>query len=84
MFKRRNSNIDLAKKALKAYRKIPIKFLDISLEQALEIAYSQNIYAYDAYLLQCARQTNAPLLTLDKHLMNIAQRIGIKQLEIDE
>ncbi|VAW14008.1 FIG01041230: hypothetical protein, partial [hydrothermal vent metagenome] len=55
MFKRQKSSIKLAKKALKEYKKIPIKFIDVSLEKTLEISHAQNIYAYDAYLIQCAQ-----------------------------
>ena len=83
MFKRRSSNIGLAKQALTAYREIPIKFMDVPLEKTLEISHAQNIYAYDAYLIQCAQQTSTSLLTLDKELKAIAEKMGVNILEID-
>ena len=84
MFKRRSSNIDLAKQALTAYREIPIKFIDVPLEKTLEISHAQNIYAYDAYLIQCAQQTSTSLLTLDGGLKVIAEKMGVNILEIEQ
>ena len=83
MFKRQKTNIEIAKLALKAYQEIPVKFIDVPLEQALELSYSQKIYAYDAYLIQCAQQTSTPLLTLDKELKSVAKNIGIQVLEVE-
>ena len=84
MFKRHKTNIELAKLALKAYQEIPVKFIDVPLRQALELSCSQKIYAYDAYLIQCAQQTSSPLLTLDKRLKSVAKNIGIQVLEVEQ
>jgi len=81
MFKRKKIDLKLAKLALKAYQEIPIKFISVPLEQALELSYSQKIYTYDAYLIQCAQQTSTSLLTLDKGLKTVAKNIGIQVLE---
>ena len=81
MFKRQSANIELAKQALTAYREIPIKFVDVPLEKTLEISHAQNIYAYDAYLIQCAQQTSTSLLTLDSGLKAIAENMGVNILE---
>ncbi len=82
MFKRQKSSIKLAKKALKEYKKIPIKFIDVSLEKTLEVSHAQSIYAYDAYLIQCAQQTSTSLLTLDNQLKITAEKMGINILEL--
>ncbi len=82
MFKRRRLSIELATRALASYREIPIKFIEVPLEAALEISHAQEIYAYDAYLIQCAQQTGTPLLTLDGGLKAVAQRMGISVLEV--
>ena len=82
MFKRRSLSLELAKQALAAYREIPIKFIDVLLAQALDLSHALNIYAYDAYLLQCAQQTNTSLLTLDHGLTAMAEKMGIHVLEI--
>ncbi len=84
MFKSTKLSIKLAKQALAAYREIPIKFIDVPLEKTLEISHAQNIYAYDAYLVQCAQQTSTPLLTLDNGLKFVAKQIGIHVLEIEQ
>ncbi|MEE9336927.1 MAG: type II toxin-antitoxin system VapC family toxin [Methylococcaceae bacterium] len=82
MFKRQKIDVEVAKLALKAYQEIPVKFIEVPLEQALELSYSQKIYAYDAYLIQCAQQTSTSLLTLDKGLKTVAKNIGIQVLEV--
>jgi predicted nucleic acid-binding protein len=48
--------------------------------KAFEISQAQNIYAYDAYLIQCAQQTNTSLLTLDKGLNAVAEKMGVPLL----
>ena len=82
MFKRRKLSIELVTHALTVYREIPIKFIDVPLEQALEISHAKNIYAYDAYLVQCAQQTSTSLLTLDNGLKVTAGKMGIRLLEV--
>jgi len=82
MFKRGSSTIELARLALAVYQEIPIKFIDVSLEHTVEISKALNIYAYDAYLIQCAQQTSTPLLTLDQGLKAAAEKMGIHILEV--
>jgi predicted nucleic acid-binding protein len=82
MFKRKSLNLEMAKLALAAYREIPIKFIDVPLEQTLEISNALNIYAYDAYLIQCAQLSSTSLLTLDKGLKVAAKEMGIHILEL--
>ena len=84
MFKRKRLSIEKAKQALTAYRNIPIKFIDVPLEQTLEISNALNIYAYDAYLIQCAQQTSTSLLTLDNRLKVAAKEMGIHILELKQ
>jgi len=83
MFKRSVSTIEQARLALAVYREIPIKFIDVSLEHTVEISQVLHIYAYDAYLIQCAQQTSTPLLTLDKGLKVAAEKMGIHILEVN-
>ncbi len=84
MFKRKQLDIAKARQALAAYREIPIKFIDVPLEQTLEISNALNIYAYDVYLIQCAQQTSTPLLTLDNGLRLVAKEKGIQILELKQ
>ena len=83
MFKRQKLSLELAQQALAIYRDIPIKYIDVPLETTLDISESQNMYAYDAYLIQCAQQTSTPLLTLDKGLKTVAEKIGVPLLEVE-
>ena len=80
MFKKGTLNIAAAKLALDAYEEISIRFVDIS----LELSSALGIYAYDAYLLQCAREMSTPLLTLDKSLQHHARTLGVELLELDD
>ena len=82
MFKKQQTTIELAKKALAIYQAIPVKFFEYPLEQALELSVRLRIYAYDAYLIQCAMETNSPLLTLDRRLRVAAEKTGVQTLEI--
>ncbi len=84
MFKRKRLGIEQSQKALIAYREIPIKYIDVPLEQTLEISNALNIYAYDAYLIQCAQQTSTSLLTLDSGLKIAAKKMGIHLLEVTQ
>jgi len=82
MFKSQRLDLMLAQQALTVYSGIPIKFVDVPLEATLEISKAQNIYAYDAYLIQCAQQTSTSLLTLDNGLKSVAQQVGVHVLEV--
>lgn len=60
---------------------IPVELATIDVRAALLLAGRLNIYAYDAYFLQCALESKCPLLTLDKGLKHVASGIGIKLVE---
>jgi predicted nucleic acid-binding protein len=82
MLKRKRINLDEAFAALEVYGKIPIKFLDVELEQSLRIADERGIYAYDAYIIRCAQKYRCPLVSLDQNLVNSAKSVGIQVKEI--
>jgi predicted nucleic acid-binding protein len=69
-------------KALGAYAEIPIRFVEVDLADALQIAAELGIYAYDAYVLQCARVHRCPVLTLDGGLVRSAERLDLDVLEV--
>ena len=54
MFKRNRITLKQATGALAAYNQIPIRFYDVSLSTALDLARRLNVYAYDAYVIVCA------------------------------
>ena len=59
------------------------RFIDVDLEQSLELSEQLNVYAYDAYVLVSAFNHRLPLLTLDKGMAAAASRIGIHVLEVN-
>ena len=82
MFKRKKIDLKQAKLALAAYQQIPIRFLSVRLADALELSIQFNLYAYDAYVLNCALKNKSPLITLDGRLVKAARKAGIGILEI--
>jgi predicted nucleic acid-binding protein len=84
MFKRKRISIDDALQAIKAYKQIPIRFVNSEIEEAIQLAYSLKIYSYDAYLIQCAIKYNSPLLSLDQGLINSAKLLEVKVVEVPQ
>jgi predicted nucleic acid-binding protein len=82
LVKRRRLKLADVQTALAAYARIPIRLVDIELDVALELADRLGLYAYDAYLMACARRHGAPLLTLDPRLGRMASEAGVKVLEV--
>ena len=82
LVKRRRLKLADVQTALAAYARIPIRLVDIELDVALELADRLGLYAYDAYLMACARRHSAPLLTLDPRLGRVASEAGVKVLEV--
>jgi predicted nucleic acid-binding protein len=83
-FKRERLTLAQAQVALAAYRKIPVRLVDVGLDDAIEIAHTLHIYAYDAYVLYCAQSMRAPLLSLDRRQVGYARQLGLDVLEIGE
>ncbi len=83
MLKRNRVTLAQVLQALRIYQSIPIRFVEIDLEAALEMAAQLNIYAYDAYLIQAARQYQLPMITLDKELATYAKQKDVKVLRIN-
>ena len=79
MFKRNRITLDEAKPAaLAIYERMSIRFVDVKIVRSLELAEQLDMYAYDAYILACALDLDAPLLTLDKGLANAASPLEFK------
>jgi len=60
---------------------IPVRLVSVDIQKSLDLAIMHNVYAYDAYFLQCAKSLSCPLLTLDKRMKEVAKKIGIAILE---
>ena len=48
---------------------------------AMKMAIRFNIYAYDAYYLQCCIENRLPLISLDDRMCDVARSLGIKVVE---
>jgi predicted nucleic acid-binding protein len=81
MLKRRRLSVDEVFAALAITQQIPVKLVSVNIERALDIATRFNIYAYDAYFIQCAFDKACPLLTLDKKMQETAKSLNILVLE---
>ncbi len=82
MFKQDRITLEDARKGLSIFESIPIRYIDPDFENALKIAKAVNIYAYDAYFLDCAQRCKAKLLTLDKKLQNAALSSNVELVEM--
>ncbi len=82
MLKRNRISINSAVKAISYYQMIPLLLVEVDLAKSVEIAKEYNIYAYDAYFLECARNYKSPLLTLDQGLSDIAKQMNINLKEV--
>lgn len=81
MVKRKQLTHDEALSAFEATNSIPVRLVSVDIQQALKLALKYNIYAYDAYFLQCAKHLSCPLITLDKRMRDIAYDLNIEVME---
>ena len=64
-----------------AASRFKILLKDIDVAAAVRLAASHNMYAYDGYILQCTLESGATLVTLDRPLIAVAHKIGLKVME---
>ena len=69
MFKQNRFDLDEANKGLTTFSSIQLRFIETNFFNAISLAKQANIYAYDAYFLDCALRYSAP---------NITQRVSAK------
>jgi predicted nucleic acid-binding protein len=82
MLKRGRMNTVQATGVLKNYERIPIRFVEVSLSESIQISAERKIYAYDAYLIACARDQRCRLISLDKALLQAAKDSGVQTVEV--
>jgi predicted nucleic acid-binding protein len=82
MFKQNRLAIDEARKGLVIFNSIPLRHIQPDFVNALKISKQTNMYAYDAYFLDCAIRHKAPLLTLDLKLKAAAQDLSVEIMEV--
>jgi predicted nucleic acid-binding protein len=64
------------------FMKMEIVLENVDFEKALEISYGNNIYAYDAYMIELAVRRNCSLFTLDKQMKMYASKLNVELMEI--
>ena len=74
--------LEQGSKLVNSASNIPISIYEIDILTALELCYKYKIYAYDAYFLVLCKRMNFPLLTLDKGMRSIAEKINIKCIKL--
>lgn len=82
MLKQKRIRVENAHRAMMIFNSIPLRYVKVDLSNAVSIAHQTNMYAYDAYLLDCALRHAAPLLTLDGALRSAAARMGVNLVEV--
>ena len=82
MFKKGRVSLREAQQAMAVFEVIPIRYLDVDFRHSLKLAHDNQIYAYDAYFLDCAMRYKAPLLSLDGQITAKAKNLGINILEV--
>jgi predicted nucleic acid-binding protein len=82
MLKRKRITPEQVRATLLAYKKIPIRFRDVDVQMAMDIAHEHDLYAYDAYIIVCACESRCPLISLDKNLMNAARKAHVSIVEV--
>ena len=83
MSKRRQITIKEALSIQKAINKIPVRLVAIDIQKALKLALEFNIYAYDAYFLQCSMALSSPLITLDNRMKQVAEELNIEVIGVN-
>ena len=62
-------------------QRIAVRLMPVDIQKALKTALRFNMYAYDAYYLQCCVETGCPLISLDERMCEVAKRLGIDVVE---
>jgi predicted nucleic acid-binding protein len=82
MLKRKRITHEQVKATLLAYEKIPIRFRDVDMQIAMDITHEYELYAYDAYIIACARESRCALISLDRNLLNAARKAHVSLVEV--
>ena len=82
MFKQDRLTIEEAQRGLAIFDSVPLRYTKTDFANALKLSKQANMYAYDAYFLDCAIRHKAPLLTLDRRLRTAAQNLKIETMEV--
>lgn len=62
-------------------QKIPVTLVPVKIPDAMKIVVRYNIYAYDAFYVQCCIENKLPLISLNTRMCAVAKNLGIKVVE---
>ena len=82
MFKQKRLTLAEAEKGISIFASIPLRYIQPDFLKVLKLSKQGNMYAYDAYFLDCAIRHKAPLLTLDRKLLTSAQNLNVEIMEV--
>lgn len=82
MFRRGRLSLQQGKAVIAGFNACTFRLLPLNLSRTVEISHQCAIYAYDAYVLECAERLNAPLLTLDAGMKRAAGHLNISLIEV--
>jgi len=82
MFKRNRLTLEEAQKGVSIFNSIFLRYIEPDFVKALMLSKQTEMYAYDAYFLDCAIRHKAPLLTLDKKLKASARIVSVETMEV--
>lgn len=84
MIRRKRLQLAEAVAVMETVDRMSIELVDVSMVRSLTIAAKLGIYAYDAYVIQCAENVSCPVLTLDSGLANAVKTAGLAVLEVEQ
>lgn len=79
--RRRRLTPSEARQAWSAFESVPVRLAEVDIGRAVAAALELDVYAYDAYMLELARERGVPLLTLDQRLRAAATARGVSLVE---
>ncbi len=84
MIRQKGIDVVEARRGMDILDNIPLRYVDVDMDQVISIASRMKGVAADAFLLETAIRYNAPLLTLDRSLGRAAESLGIEVVRLED
>ncbi len=82
MFRRRRVSFEQGMTIAADFKAAKFRTIPLNISRAVEISHSCNIYAYDAYVLECAERLKIPLISLDQGMLRAARELNLSVIEV--
>ena len=82
MFKQERLTFEEAQKGLSIFKTIPLRYVEPDFFNAFKLSKKINMYAYDAYFVDCAIRYKSPLMTLHRRLRAAARSLNVETVEV--